>query len=210
MNYVFTYHSIVNREYNIYKEIKFNPFLFSYIDTYNPMDIKDINRFSKSKQINILNNLVDDVELDIMDFLVIYKILMENGFFKTESFNLYSNYVDELLFSDKVEEVTIIIQEIDKKAIDHVKNNITRRFGNHHKLKLVVSENGNIVEDLKETTWNAVSIRDLDQAMSIINSDINIKDKDIILDELQFNILDATHYIILQEKEGRIDYRTMI
>ena len=40
MNYVFTYQTLVNREYNIYKEIIFNPFLFSFMGIKDPKEVR--------------------------------------------------------------------------------------------------------------------------------------------------------------------------
>jgi hypothetical protein len=67
-----------------------------------------------------------------------------------------------------------------------------------------------VSEDLKSIEWDCVCLRDVEQAIELINSDVSIKDKDIILDESHFNKIDPVNYILLQEKEARVDYRAMI
>lgn len=209
MNYVFTYQTLVNREYNIYKEIIFNPFLFSFMGIKDPKEIKDVITYTKNKSSDILYNVIDGEKIRLYDLMIIYKVLLDNNFFENEAFNLYSNYVDELLLSSKVDEVTILVNDIDPKIEDMIVQNIIKRFSNSPKLKIVKTKSSLVSEDIKKIDWDCISVRDVEQVIDIIDNN-NIKDKDIILEENGFNKLDPAYYIILQEKNGRIDYRSMI
>lgn len=209
MNYVFTYQTLVNREYNIYKEIIFNPFLFSFMGIKDPKEVKDVITYTKNKSSDILCNVIDGEKIKLYDLMIIYKVLLDNNFFENEAFNLYSNYVDELLLSSKVDEVTILVNDIDPKIEDMIVQNIIKRFSNSPKLKVVKTKSSLVSEDIKKIDWDCISVRDVEQVIDIINNN-KIKDKDIILEENGFNKLDPAHYIILQEKDGRIDYRSMI
>lgn len=209
MNYVFTYQTLVNREYNIYKEIIFNPFLFSFMGIKDPKEIKDVITYTKNKSSDILYNVIDGEKIKLYDLMIIYKVLLDNNFFENEAFNLYSNYVDELLLSSKVDEVTILVNDIDPKIEDMIVQNIIKRFGNSPKLKIVKTKSSLVSEDIKKIDWDCISVRDVEQVIDIIDNN-KIKDKDIILEENGFNKLDPAYYIILQEKDGRIDYRSMI
>lgn len=209
MNYVFTYQTLVNREYNIYKEIIFNPFLFSFMGIKDPKEVKDVITYTKNKSSDILYNVIDGEKIKLYDLMIIYKVLLDNNFFENEAFNLYSNYVDELLLSSKVDEVTILVNDIDPKIEDMIVQNIIKRFGNSPKLKIVKTKSSLVSEDIKKIDWDCISVRDVEQVIDIIDNN-KIKDKDIILEENGFNKLDPAYYIILQEKDGRIDYRSMI
>lgn len=209
MNYVFTYQTLVNREYNIYKEIIFNPFLFSFMGIKDPKEVKDVITYTKNKSSNILYNVIDGEKIKPLDLMFIYRVLFENNFFENEAFNLYSNYVDELLLSSKVDGVTILVNEFDPKIEDMVVQNIIRRFSNSPKLKIVKTKSSLVSEDIKKIDWDCISVRDVEQVIDIIDNN-KIKGKDIILEENGFNKLDPAYYIILQEKDGRIDYRSMI
>lgn len=209
MNYVFTYQTLVNREYNIYKEIIFNPFLFSFMGIKDPKEIKDVITYTKNKSSDILYNVIDGEKIKLYDLMIIYKVLLDNNFFENEAFNLYSNYVDELLLSSKVDEVTILVNDIDPKIEDMIVQNIIKRFSNSPKLKIVKTKSSLVSEDIKKIDWDCISVRDVEQVIDIIDNN-KIKDKDIILEENGFNKLDPAYYIILQEKDGRIDYRSMI
>lgn len=209
MTYVFTYHTLVNREYNIYKEIIFNPFLFSYIDIFDPSTIKDLVTYTKDKKVNILENVLIGEEIDIYNYIVINKVLLDNGFYENEEFNLYSNYVDELLFSEKVKNVIILVNDLDEGIEDMEVNNVVRRFKNNRKLQVIKTKSSLVSEDLKELSWDCISVRDIEQVIDIVvNNDI--ENKDIIIEEIPHNKLDPVNYILLQEKNGRIDYRAMI
>lgn len=209
MNYVFTYQTLVNREYNIYKEIIFNPFLFSFMGIKDPKEVKDVITYTKNKSSDILYNVIDGEKIKLYDLMIIYKVLLDNNFFENEAFNLYSNYVDELLLSSKVDEVTILVNDIDPKIEDMIVQNIIKRFSNSPKLKIVKTKSSLVSEDIKKIDWDCISVRDVEQVIDIIDNN-KIKDKDIILEENGFNKLDPAYYIILQEKDGRIDYRSMI
>lgn len=209
MNYVFTYQTLVNREYNVYKEIIFNPFLFSFMGIKDPKEVKDVITYTKNKSSDILYNVIDGEKIKLYDLMIIYKVLLDNNFFENEAFNLYSNYVDELLLSSKVDEVTILVNDIDPKIEDMIVQNIIKRFSNSPKLKIVKTKSSLVSEDIKKIDWDCISVRDVEQVIDIIDNN-KIKDKDIILEENGFNKLDPAYYIILQEKDGRIDYRSMI
>lgn len=210
MKYVFQYNTIVNRDYNIYKEIIINPFIFSFLGVFDPTLIKDIVKYSKDKDVNILKNIIPGRVLNTAVFVTIYKILLDYKFFKTEPFNIYSTYIDNLLTSSKVEEVTILVNDIDNKIEEQEIENLKNRFNSHIKLKIVKTKYPFVSGDLKDIEWDCVSLRDVEQAIELINSDVSIKNKDIILDESSFNKIDPVNYIVLQEKEGRVDYRSMI
>lgn len=209
MNYVFTYQTLVNREYNIYKEIIFNPFLFSFMGIKDPKEVKDVITYTKNKSSDILYNVIDGEKIKLYDLMIIYKVLLDNNFFENEAFNLYSNYVDELLLSSKVDEVTILVNDIDPKIEDMIVQNIIKRFSNNPKLKIIKTKSSLVSEDIKKIDWDCISVRDVEQVIDIIDNN-KIKGKDIILEENGFNKLDPAYYIILQEKDGRIDYRSMI
>lgn len=209
MHYVFSYQTLVNREYNIYKEILFNPFLFSYLGIKDPKEIKDIIDFTKNKKANILENVLLGEKITASDLLLIYKILSDSNFFETEEFNLYSLYVDDLLFSDKVSKITIIVNDLSEEIVNMEIANIKKRFNNDSKLNIIKSSTSLYSEILKTIDWDCVSFRDIEQAIDVITNN-KISNKDIILEETSFNNLDPVHYIILQEKDGRIDYRSMI
>lgn len=209
MNYVFTYQTLVNREYNIYKEIIFNPFLFSFMGIKDPKEVKDVITYTKNKSSDILCNVIDGEKIKLEDLIIIYKVLLDNNFFENEAFNLYSNYVDELLLSSKVNEVTILVNDLDPKIEDMIVQNIIKRFSNNPKLKIIKTKSSLVSEDIKKIDWDCISVRDVEQVIDIIDNN-NIKGKDIILEENGFNKLDPAYYIILQEKDGRIDYRPMI
>ncbi len=210
MKYVFQYNTIVNRDYNIYKEIIMNPFVFSFLGVYNPTLIKKPMEYMKSKDVNILNNIIPGRTLNTALFITIYKILLDYKFFENESFNVFSKYVDDLLGSSKVEEVILLVNDIDETIEDQEIKNINRRFNSHIKLKIIRTKYPFISEDLKNIDWNCVCLKDVEQAIELINSDVSIKGKDIILDETPFNKIDPVNYILLQEKEGRVDYRPMV
>ena len=137
MRYVFQYNTLVNRDYNIYREIIINPFIFSFLGVFDPTTIKDIVSYSKSKDVNILKNIIPNRNLNTALFVTIYKILLDYKFFATESFNLYSKYIDHLLKSSKVDEVTILVNDIDSFVEDQEIENINSRFNSHLKLKIV-------------------------------------------------------------------------
>jgi hypothetical protein len=210
MKYVFQYNTIVNRDYNIYKEIIINPFIFSFLGVFDPTAIKNIVEYSKNKDVNILKNIIPGRNLNTAVLVAIYKILLDYRFFETESFNLYSKYIDYLLSSSKVDEVTILIDDIVDMVEEQEIKNLNSRFGSHAKLKIVKTNFPFVSGDLKDMDWNCVSMRDVEQAIELINSDVSLKNKDIILDESPFNKIDPVNYIVLQEKEGRVDYRSMI
>lgn len=209
MKYVFQYNTLVNRDYNIYKEILLNPFVFSFLGIYDPTNLKSVVDYTKDKDVNILKNIIIGTNINTALFITIYKILLDYKFFASEPFNLYSKYVEDLLKSDKVEEVIILVNDIDKIIEEQEIENLKNRFKSI-KLKIVVTEYPFISDDLKSMDWNCVSLRDVEQAIELINSNVSIKGKDIILDELPFNKIDPVNYILLQEKEGRVDYRAMI
>ena len=210
MKYVFQYNTIVNRDYNIYKEIIINPFIFSFLGVFDPTQVKNIVDYSKSKDVNILKNIIPERVLNTALFVTIYKVLLDYKFFASEPFNIYSNYIDNLLASSKVEQVTILINDIDSAIEDQEIENINNRFKSHIKLKIVRTKYSFVSEDLKDMDWDCVCLRDVEQAIELANSDISIKGKDIILDESPFNKIDPVNYILIQEKEARVDYRSMI
>jgi hypothetical protein len=210
MKYVFQYNTIVNRDYNIYKEIIINPFIFSFLGVFDPTSIKDIVDYSKNKDVNILKNIILGRNINTAVFVTIYKILLDFKFFETEPFNIYSKYIDKLLSSSKVEEVIILVNDIDDKIEEQEIKNLKERFNSHIKLKIIRTKYPFVSSNLKEIDWDCVSLRDVEQAIELINSDVSIKNKDIILDESPFNKIDPVNYIVLQEKEGRVDYRSMI
>lgn len=210
MRYVFQYNTIINRDYNIYKEIVINPFIFSFLGVYDPTKIKNIVDYAKTKDVNILKNVIPGKNINTALFITIYKILLDYKFFSTESFNIYSKYIDDLLNSSKVDEVVILVNDIDSTIEEQEIENIKSRFGSHLKLKIIKTKYPFVSEDLKKIDWDCVSLRDVEQAIELINSDLSIKGKDIVLDESPFNKIDPVNYILLQEKEARVDYRSMI
>ena len=210
MKYVFQYNTIVNRDYNIYKEIIINPFVFSFLGVFDPTKIKNILDYSKNKDVNILKNIIPDRTLNTALFITIYKILLDYKFFAKEPFNIYSKYIDNLLSSSKVDDVTIIVNDIDNAIELQEIENIKERFKSHIKLKIVRSNNPFVSDVLRDMEWDCICLRDVEQAIEIINSDVSIKGKDIILDESPFNKIDPVNYILLQEKEARVDYRSMV
>ena len=210
MKYVFQYNTIVNRDYNIYKEIIINPFVFSFLGVFDPTSIKDIIEYSKNKDVNILKNIILGRNLNTAVFVAIYKILLDYKFFETEAFNIYSKYIDNLLSSSKVDEVVVLVNDIDDKIEEQEVENLKRRFNSHIKLKIIRTKYPFVSRDLEEMDWNCISLRDVEQAIELINSNVSLKNKDIILDESPFNKIDPVNYIVLQEKEGRVDYRSMI
>lgn len=210
MKYVFQYNTIVNRDYNIYREIMLNPFVFSFLGVFDPTLTKDIIDYSKNKDVNILKNIIPGRVLNTALLVTIYKILLDYKFFMDEPFNLYSKYIDSLLGSSKVEEVTVLVNDIDITIEEQEIENLKKRFKSHIKLKIIRTKYPFVSENLKEMDWNCVCLRDVEQAIELINSDVSIKGKDIILDESLFNRIDPVNYILLQEKEARVDYRSMI
>lgn len=210
MKYVFQYNTLVNRDYNIYKEITLNPFVFSFVGIFDPNKVMNIVDYSKKRKANILENIIPGTTLTLESLIMIYKILLDYDFFKSEQFNIYSKYVDSLLSSPKVEEVTIMVNDITDEIQDHQIENIKNRFNSHINLKIKKTKSPFISEDLKEIEWDCVSLRDVEEVIELVNSDVSIKGKDIILDESTFNKIDPVNYIILQEKEARVDYRAMI
>ena len=210
MKYVFQYSTLVNRDYNIYKEIIINPFIFSFLGVYDPLTVKSAIEYSKTKDVNILKNIIPGNNLNTAVFITIYKMLLDYEYFATEQFNVYSKYVDDLLASSKVEEVTILVNDVATDIENQEIENIKNRFNSHIKLKIVRTDSIFVSKDLEEIEWNCVCLRDVEEAIELINSNISIKNKDIILDELPFNKIDPVNYILLQEKEGRVDYRAMI
>jgi hypothetical protein len=210
MKYVFLYNTIVNRDYNIYKEIITNPFIFSFLGVYDPTEIKNIVDYFKSKDANILKNIIPGMNLNTAELVAIYKILLDYNFFLSEPFNFYSEYIDNLLKSSKVDEVIILINDIDDLIEEQESKNVKDRFKSHAKIKVIRTKRPFISSELKSLDWDCVSFRDVEQAIELINSDVSIKGKDIILDESSFNKIDPVNYILLQEKEARVDYRSMI
>jgi len=210
MKYVFQYNTIVNRDYNIYKEIIINPFVFSFLGVFDPTLIKNVIDYSKDKDVNILKNIIPGRVLNTALFITIYKILLDYKFFSKEPFNIYSKYIDNLLSSSKVDEVIILVNDIDESIENQEVENIKNRFKSHVKLKIIRTKYPFVSEDLKDMDWDCVCLRDVEQAIELINSNVSIKGKDIILDESPFNKIDPVNYILLQEKEARVDYRSMI
>jgi hypothetical protein len=149
MKYVFQYNTLVNRDYNIYKEIIINPFVFSFLGIFDPMKIKDIIDYSKDKDVNILKNIIPGKNLNTAVLVAIYKILLDYKFFAIESFNVYSKYIDKLLKSAKVDEVTILINDIDVAIEEQEIENIKNRFNSHVKLKILRTKYPFVSEDLK-------------------------------------------------------------
>lgn len=210
MKYVFHYDTLVNREYNIYREIIINPFIFSYLGIFDPNYLKDIIKYTKEKSPNMLENVIPGSTITTEMLVGIYRILTDYKFFETEEFGLYSGYVDKLLASSKVEKVYIVVKEIDPVIEEQVIVNIRRRFQDHTDLEIITMRDSFISEALINIEWDMVSVRDVEQVIELVNSDVNIKGKDIVIDEAPYNKLDPVNYIVLNEKDAKIDYRAMI